>query len=438
MTVRPSRLLLVILLVGALPAVLAGVSLFFAGLAILIDVSVLILFGFDIWLLHSEGDAGVRRSMPNRLSRRKPFKVTLEGSNASSRAVPISVIDRLPESFEPRERHLTIALQARQHVEQEARIVAMRRGTYDVRAPVAERPTPLGFGIASVRSEGAMQVAVLPDTQALGQFDALVRQRRLHEMGVARVRERGEGTEIAGLRPYAIGDSFSRIDWKATARRNGLITREMHTERRQNVLLMVDCGRRMAREADGRSRLDHAVEAALLLSHVALRSDDRVGLVAFADRMLRVVQPVRGYTSARVLAEAMFALQPVLREPPYETIAANVSRYFRRRSLIIFFTDAVEPASLHALAKPIRFLSQRHLVLCVVFQDASIEKALSDPPSDAQAFFRAGAASELAVERDQGLRQLRNAGALLLEAPAAKLSTQVINRYLEVKARRLL
>jgi uncharacterized protein (DUF58 family) len=438
MILRPSRRLILLLLAGSLPASLAGVSPVFAAAAILVDVFAVLLFVVDVWLARKDAGLVVRRLMPDRVSRRKPFEVKLSVHNPADRSVRVEVVDRLPESFEPRGRTLTLSLMARQQVERPQKVVALRRGTYDVRAPVAERSTPLGLGIARARAEGTGTIAVLPDTQALGQFDALVRQRRLHEMGVARVRERGEGTEIAGLRPYALGDPYGRIDWKATARRSALISREMHTERRQNVVLMLDCGRRMAREAEGRSRLDHAIEAALLLSHVALRSDDRVGLVAFADRMLRVVRPVRGHASARVLAQAIFALEPVLREPPYESVAASVSHHFRRRSLMVLFTDAVEPASLEVLAKPVRFLSQRHLVLCVVFQDASMEAALREVPNDAGTFFRAGAASALAVERDRGLRQLRHAGALLLEAPAAKLSTQVINRYLEVKARHLL
>ena len=435
---RPSRRLLLTLLVGTVPAMLASRSPAFLGLTIVVDVAALALFAVDAWSLRREASTVVRRSMPARVSRHTPFVSTLEVTNGTGRPVPISIVDRLPGSFEPRERRLTVELDAGQHAEREARVVATRRGAYDVRAPVAERPTPLGLGVASVRTEGATRVAVLPDTRALGRFDALVRQRRLNEMGVTRVRERGEGTEFAGLRPYALGDPFARIDWKATARRGVPISREMHTERRQTVLLLLDCGRRMAREADGRSRLDHAVEAALLLSHVALRSDDRVGLIAFADRMQRVVPPVRGHASARVLAEALFSLEPILREPPYEMVAANVTRHFSKRALIVFFTDSVEPASLATLAKPVRFLSQRHLVLCVVFQDAAVERALRDAPPDARAFFLAGAAAELAVERDRGLRQLRNAGALLLESPAGKLSTDVINRYLEVKARRLL
>lgn len=435
---RPSRRLLVILLVGAVPATLASRAPVFGALSLVIDLAAIALFAADVWILGTEGRTVVGRSMPDRVSRNTPFDSSLEVSNGTNRAIPISIVDRLPESFEPRERRLVVELGARQHAERLARVVATRRGVYDVRAPVAERRTPLGFGVAGVTTEGATRVAVLPDTRGLSQFDALVRQRRLNEMGVTRVRERGAGTEIAGLRPYALGDPFARVDWKATARRGALISREMHTERRQTVLLMLDCGRRMAREADGRSRLDHAVEAALLLSHVALRSDDRVGLIAFADRLVRVVPPVRGHAQARVLAEAIFSLEPTLREPPYETMAAKVGGHFPKRSLIVFFTDAVEPASLPALAKPVRFLSQRHLVLCVVFQDAAVESALRDEPLDARSFFLAGAASELAVERERGLRQLRNAGALLLESPASKLSSQVINRYLEVKARRLL
>jgi uncharacterized protein (DUF58 family) len=435
---RPTRRLLLIVLLGAVPASFATLSPVFLALTIAVNLTALTLFLVDRRLAQGARAALVTRWMPLRVSRRKPFIVKLEAYNPTGRTLEVNVVDRLPESFEPRDRALTLRLHAKSGMHREETVVANRRGTFQIGALVAECLTPFGLGVARMRAEGAAQVAVLPDTSALGQFDVLVRQRRLHEMGVARVRERGEGTEIAGLRPYALGDPFARIDWKATARRGSLVSREMHAERRQDLVLLLDCGRRMAREADGRSRLDHAVEAALLLAHVALRSDDRVGLVAFADRILRVVPPVRGHTSAGVLAEAMFALEPILREPPYQMVAASVSRYFRRRSLVVFFTDAVEPVSLEALAKPVRFLSQRHLVLCVVFEDASIERELRDEPANVAALFRSGAASELARERDRGLRQLRHAGALVLQAPAAKVSPQVVNRYLEVKARRLL
>jgi uncharacterized protein (DUF58 family) len=194
----------------------------------------------------------------------------------------------------------------------------------------------------------------------------------------------------------------------------------------------------MAREVDGQSRLDYAVEAALLLAHVALRTDDRVALMAFHDGLVRAVPAGRGRTHTQTLAQAVFALEPVLREPPYEKIATEVARRFPRRTLAVLFTDAIEPTSLETLVSPIRFLCRHHLLLCVIFKDAAIDSALAEPLDSAEALYRAGAAAELALEREQGLAALRSAGALVVEAPAAKLSTVVVNHYLEIKARHLL
>lgn len=436
---RPSRRLLGLLLLGCVPAAFAGVSALAAALTLTFDVALLVLFLLDRRLSRREPSALVRQTLPERVARGRSFLVRWHVGAGSRRRRRIAVWSRLPPALEPRERHLLLEVgEDARHVEREGSLVALQRGRHTLAPPVAEQPTPLGLGIVAVPAEGSGAIDVLPDTRLLRKFDTLVRQSRLHEMGVAKFRERGEGTEIAGLRPYALGDRHARVDWKATARRGVLTTREMHTERRQNVLLLVDCGRRMAGESDGHSRLDHAIEAALLLAHVALRSDDRVGLVAFADRLLRVVQPVRGQISAAALAHALYTLTPVLREPPYTSIAAQVSGLFRRRSLLVLFTDAAEPASLVALVKPLRFLSQRHLVLCVVFRDSAVDRALGGAPADVPALYRAGAAAELAAERGQAIRQLEQAGALVLQTAAGQLSSRVVNRYLEIKARHLL
>jgi uncharacterized protein (DUF58 family) len=211
----------------------------------------------------------------------------------------------------------------------------------------------------------------------------------------------------------------------------------MQTERRQNVVLLLDCGRRMAREVEGRSRLDHAVEAALLLGHVALASDDRVGLMAFSDVVMRTIALGRGGAHARTLARGVFALEPTLREPPYRRVATETIRRFPRRGLVVLFTDAIEPSSLETLVGPIQFLVAHHLVVCVVFKDELLEAASADPIDDDESLFRAGAAADLGIDRRRALACLHRTGALIVDAPARGLSVAVINRYLEVKARHL-
>lgn len=436
MRLRPNPRLWGLLLVGVVPAAVGGRGLV---LAVLWDLAVLCVLGLDAWwrLGESPVSASLMRQVATQLTRNKPIDMALALHNRTKRALRVHIWDRLPADFVPQERTTSLLVEAGAQRVVTQSVVAHKRGPYFLPPAVAEYPSPLGLFSTQVHS-AAHEVHVLPDTQALGQFDALVRQRKLHEMGVARVRERGEGSEIAGLRAYVPGDPFGRIDWKATARRGAPVSREMHTERRQNVVLLFDCGRRMAREIDGRSRLDHAVEAALLLAHVALRSDDRVGLVAFADQVQRMLDPMRGPAGARALARGLFDLDPVLREPPYESIAAQVSRRFSKRALLVLFTDAAEPESLRHLVKPVHFLGRRHLVLCVTFQDTTQEAMQRSAGSSTEAFYRAGAAADLVTERQRALRLLQHAGALLLEAPAAKLSAAVVNRYLQVKARHLL
>ena len=218
------------------------------------------------------------------------------------------------------------------------------------------------------------------------------------------------------------GDPYSKIDWKATAKRGQPICRETFAERRQTLLLLLDCGRRMAGETNGQSRLDRAIEAALLLSHIALRSDDQVGLVAFADRVLSVVPPVRSYSGVETLAQAMFSLQPVLREPPYTTISAEIANRFRKRTLLVLFTDLLEPESYSTLVKPLHFLSQRHLVLCTLFHDRAAQSALNAALTTEQDLYRAGVAADLALERASGLSKLHLAGILTLETAPEQLS----------------
>jgi uncharacterized protein (DUF58 family) len=434
---RPTRRLVTLLAFAALPAALATRIPALSWCVLAFDIAL-----FSVVLIDARrasrtlASLTVRRSHPTWVQRERAFEVVLELLNSTDRAHVVDIVDRLPETFEPRERRVQLAVGPRAVASSRSKVVAHRRGVYAPMAPVASHRIERGLIRMRIPGESGGVISVLPDLSKLGQFDSLVRRRRLHELGIRRTRQRGEGTEAAGLRPYVAGDPYASIDWKATARRGALITREMQTERRQNVVVLLDCGRRMAREVEGRSRLDHAIEATLLLGHVALASDDRVGLMAFSDVIVRTIALGRGDAHARALANAVFAIEPTLREPPYRRMATEAVRRFPRRGLIVFFTDAIEPSSLETLVDPLRFLSKHHLVVCVVFKDDFLEAASNDPIEDDEALFRAGAAADLTIDRRRGMLRLNQTGAMVIDAPARRLPVAVVNRYLEVKARR--
>jgi len=379
----------------------------------------------------------VRREVPGPLVRNQPAVLSLSiAALASEHGSPLAIVDRLPEGCEPREMSWSAKAELGQTLERP--VVARRRGRFPLLPPAVVVWGKRGLSWTRGRGSSAPELHVLPDLAALARYDALVRQARLREMGIVRTRLRGEGQEIASLRAYAPGDAFQRIDWKATARRGSPIVREHQAERQQPVVLLLDAGRRMAREANGQSRLDEAIDASLLLAHVALRADDRVGLWAFADVPLRMVAPARGVAHGKRLARAVYDLQPVLRESPYGAMATRVQAAYPRRSLMVLFTDVIEPSSLQQLAGPLRFLGRRHLCLVIIFKDLAVEAALREPPASERALYAAGAAASLAREREGGLAALRQAGALVLEAAPGGLSTAVVNRYLDIKSRQLL
>ena len=141
----------------------------------------------------------------------------------------------------------------------------------------------LGMVHRLVRVPAARQVKVYPNMRETARFDLLARRGRLQQAGIRKARLQGAGREFESLREYQPDDELRRIDWKATARRGELISRQYEVERSQNVMLVLDVGRTMLAEVDGIQKLDYAINAALMLAYVATQSDDKVGLLVFAD-----------------------------------------------------------------------------------------------------------------------------------------------------------
>jgi uncharacterized protein (DUF58 family) len=368
------------------------------------------------------------------LSIGKPNVVTLEVRSTSRRKLAVQIADDLWDTAESADLPLRLDLPARGREAARYRVVPQKRGAHALGDHHVRYLSPLGLWIRQVTIPAASKVKVYPDVQAVRAYELMARRDR-DPSALKASRKRGGESEFERLREYRRGDEFRSIDWKATARRQKLISREYQLESNQNVLFLLDAGRLMTARAGDLSLFDHALNATLMLSHVAARGGDRVGLLAFADEIMRYAPPAGGAGAARSIVQAGYDLHPDLVETDYASAFEHVGLRVRKRSLVILFTQVVDDVAAAELLRLMRGVMPRHLPLMVLLRDAEVDALVEGAGVDP---YVRGAAAELGSFRDRLVRELKTHGALVLDVAPGQLTPQLIDRYVEIKARHLL
>ena len=316
--------------------------------------------------------------------------------------------------------------------------VPVARGEDEVRTLYVTYENQLGLLRRRMKVDAPERFRVFPDLSAVERYGSLHVRNRLIEAGLRKMRLRGSGTEFESLREFADGDPFRSIDWKATARRGKVMVAQYEVERSQNVMLVLDCGRLMTPRIGEQRKLDYAVTAALSLATIAGLASDRVGVVAFAGKILAASAPRSTRSSIAKLTELLYDLEPRFEEANYARAFAYLRAHLHKRSLIVFLTDVIDPISQATVFAELGSLARRHLVMCVFMNDAAVAHALAAPPQSEGSAYRASVALDLLDERKTAAAMLMRTGAVVLDVPAAKLSTALIDEYLRVKQRGLL
>jgi len=286
---------------------------------------------------------------------------------------------------------------------------------------------------------GAASITVTPSLSGVRRLRLLTVQHRLRDAGVRAIRRRGEGTTFANLREYVRGDDPRHIDWKASARRQKVISREYAVEQGQTVVIAVDAGRLMTQLADPYSRFEYALSSALVLADVAIASGDFTGLIVFDDSIRAWVPPARGHAALQRIRDALIPLQPTMVEPDYALAFRTLAARHRKRSLIVIYTDVVDTRASHSIIAHTARSTARHLPIVVALRNDRLAAAAVPSSRHAtSALFESAAAEELISAREEALARMRQSGVSVLDVSPHKLTASVINRYLEVKARAIL
>jgi uncharacterized protein (DUF58 family) len=353
---------------------------------------------------------------------------------SNGRAVRVRLADELAPSLAATTRRALLLVPARGRATAATTIRPRRRGRFTPTELVLRVEGPLGLAARQGRRSLPGVLRVYPPFHSRDEAELRVDKARILEVGLRSAQGRGGGTEFDSLREYGVDDEFRRIDWAATARARKAIVRTYRAERNQTVLLLLDAGRTMAGRVADVPRLDHAMDAVMMLTALATRLGDRAGLVAFDREVRAVVGPGHARDQLSRVTEAMYALEPRLVESDYRGAFAETLTRFRRRAMLVVLTELAEQAVTETLLPALPLIARDHLVVVASVADPEVRGWALATPAEPGAAYRKAAAAAALTDRRRTVARLRGLGAVVVDAPPGRLAPDLADAYLRVKA----
>ena len=376
---------------------------------------------------------GAARRLPPRFALDVDHSIQLILTNLSAAPLQVSVRDELPEMFEAKSELPEVSLPSGG----EARL------SYDVR-PLSRGAHSFGDVILRVRRERGLvekQMAlavpdlakVYPNFRGADHYHLLAQIDQRDEVVRKPRTFKAVGTDFESLRPYVSGEDPRNIDWKATARRGAPISRNKQVERGQQLAVLLDAGRLMAETIGKYSKLEHALNATVMLSYVVQKRGDALSVASFSNKIESFLPTVRGPSLLARVLESLYAVQVRPVESDYWQAIAQVLMLLNRRSLVILLTDVLDASASAGLINNLTRAAEKHLVLCVVLSEPAIGELARAVPASVEDTYRKAAACDQLRRRRLALENMRSRGILVLETDPAHLSVHLVKRYLEIR-----
>jgi uncharacterized protein (DUF58 family) len=435
--VKPSRLLLIwlaiLLAIGIVLGTLRALEIDVPSTLLSINwgllLALLALAILDAIRLKRLPSPRVRRQMPGSLALGRWGEVQLEVEHDFTQPLNADIFDHVPDGLSFENLPLRVELQPGQQSEIGYRLRPLKRGHFSFDHCEISLPSPLGLWSDKRLLNVVDSTRVYPDFARLYGGELLAVDNWLSQLGVRQQQRRGLGLEFHQLREFREGDSLRQIDWKATARQRTPIAREYQDERDQQIIFMLDCGRRMRSQDGELAHFDHALNACLLLSYVALRQGDAVGLSTFASDRAHYLAPVKGTGQLNVLLNSVYDLDSTQRPADYQAAATQLLARQKRRALVVLVTNLRDEDD-EELLTAVKRLSKLHRVLVASLREDLLDNLRHAPVQTLPEALAYCGTVDYLNDRAQLHERLKAHGVLVVDARPQELGAELVTRYL--------
>ncbi|MDA7950985.1 MAG: DUF58 domain-containing protein [Pirellulaceae bacterium] len=434
----PERRLVELLALVATTSLVMLIADWLVIVVLIIDALLLTIAAIDLFSLPRKKYFRVERQMLKVASLDRPHEVHLELRNLSKRSWKIKYRDDLPQACNASPFYFDKTIPPRTKIENTYELTASQRGAMTLEHIYLQVSSRWGLWKRFFKYPCKNELHVYPNMKQLSEYALLARTNRLSLIGVRRTRKVGQDSDFERLRDYTSDDNFRHMDWRATARRNKLTVRDFQVNQSQRLVFVMDCGRMMTNYSNGLSILDHAFNSMLMLSFIALKQGDSVGMLCFSDEIEHYVPPQSGMSQMNRLLHGSFDRFPNMVESRYDEAFLYLNNYCRKRSLVVLMSSFIDEVNANQLHQYLSNLVGNHLPIGVLLRDHQMFRAADVVDPQGHDLYRAAAASDVLLWRQQVLSQLQHSGVLTIDSFPEDLTAPLINQYMEIKARHLL
>ncbi len=390
------------------------------------------------WLFFSRGSISISRKTTARLSLGDENPVSVSLQNTFPFKVNIQLIEELPFEFQKRDFSISHQIGSGETKTVDYILTPLTRGEYKFGQSNVFVSTPLGFITRRIKGNNAQSTPVFPSFISMRKFELMGISNRLEEIGIKRIRKVGQHSEFDQVREYVPGDDSRTVNWKATARKGALMVNQYQDERSQQVFSVIDMGRVMEMPFEGMALLDYAINASLIISNMAMIKHDRAGLITFSDQVHSLLPPARKGGHLQQIMDVLYNQQTNFNESSYEKLYATISGKIRQRSLLILYTNFEGLPSLKRQLPYLKKIASKHLLLVVFFENTEIHELAGHDSRNIEEVYVHSIARKFIHDKKVMANELKHAGIMSLLTPPEGLSVNLINKYLEIKARELI
>ena len=412
-------------------------GLFIVGRVALVCIFIFVLFEW-VLLYRIAHQITAHRRVFGRLSLGDAQDITYEASNQSRYDLNIEIVDELPVQLQLRNFKLGGRLKAGQVLTYRYVIRPFVRGAYSFGNLHIYASIPL---ISLVERRMTLsadeEVVVIPSIIQMKKYELEIFARTASLSGIRRVRSIGEDDEFEHIRSYQHGDNIRSINWKATSRKNAPMINQFQNTRSQMVYCVIDKGRSMKMPFDGLTLLDYAINTALVISNIVLKKYDRAGLITFSDKIGKIVAAENTPHQLGFISQHLYNQTTGFKESNYELLFYTLQNQLRRRSVLLFFTNFEHLYDLDRNIEYFKALNRRHLMVIIFFINTELITTSEKPAHKVAEIYLKTFAERTLIEKEMILNKLKHLGIQSILTKPENLSIGVINKYLEIKAKRM-